>query len=196
MASYKTRRQARYNILLGEHFTPLESRELSKLPKNTPALKMLRADRIARWERFGKIAAHKISYGRWQADDVPGKWLNNLSRLYSKRRWRVQYGPEGDQQPMPKRSPNPWSMYRDYERVAPDKGYVSPWQLRQIKGGKTLLQKGLIFVQQTEKKLHEGTISKPVLRSWLDQKGQAIKRARGKNRAVLQIEYNRLERLL
>ena len=196
MARFKSRRQSRYNALLSENFTPLESRELSKLPRNTPALKLLRSDREARWERFERITARKLNRGQWREQDVPNKWLKNLSRLYSKRRWRVQFGPEGAQQPMPKGSPNPWSMYRDYERIAPDKGYVSPWQVKQLKQGKTPFSKGLIFVQQIEKKAQQGTISKPMLRSWLEDKAQAIKKARGKHRTQLRIEYNRLERLL
>jgi len=196
MARFKVRRQARYGILLSERFTPLEARELSKLPANTPALKLLRADRRARWERFEKIAARKLDRGQWRERDLHAKWLGNLARLYYKRRWRVQSGPEGRQPKMPKGAPNPWAMYRDYERLAPGKDYVSPWEVKQVKGGKTLLQKGLLFVQRTEKKAREGGISKPMIQSWIDQKAQAIKDARGKRRTQLVIERRRLERLL
>jgi len=87
-------------------------------------------------------------------------------------------------------------MYRDYVRRAPGKNYVSPWEVKQLKQGKTLLQKGLIFVQQTEKKAREGGIGKPMIRQWIEQKRQAIKKARGKRRVQLQIECSRLESLL
>ncbi len=196
MAKYKVRRQERYEELRDSYLTRLEARELSKLARKTPALRLLVQDRIARYERFYNLAANKVYRGRWRPSDVPGKWLANLARLYSKKRWRVQFGATGEQQPMPKSNPNPWAMYRDYERITPDKGYVSPWELKQISKGKTPLQKGLIFVQKTEKQMREGGISKSTIALWLEQKKEAIKSARGKRRTQLVIESRRLEKLL
>lgn len=194
-----TNRQRRYNELREHHFTPGESRALSQLPRNNPARTDMIQDRDQRWERFIRIAHNKVSRGQWRERDIPSKWLKNLSRLYSKKRYRVQYGSTGDQPPMPKGSPNPWAMYRDYERRhgGPDgKPYISPWQLKQIRAGKTELQKGLIFIQKTEKRFGEGAISKARVQSWIADKEQAIKKARGKRRATLIIERNRLEKLL
>lgn len=195
-----TRKQNRYQWLTVHHFTPLEARMLSVLPKATPALKLLVAERDARRERFEKLAAHKIATGRWRRQDVPNKWVANLTRMYSKRGWRVKEGPRGDQPAMPRHSPNPWAMYRSYEKQVggpKSKDYVSPWELKQIKHGTTKLQKGLVFVQKLEKESKRaGGVSKNMIRSWISDKDEAIRNARGRNRAQLIIERNRLERLL
>ena len=196
----RTRKQDRYQALRHHWFTPREARELSVLPKATPALKLLVAERDARRERFEKIAAHKIATGRWRRQDVPDKWVANLARMYSKRGWRVKEGARGDQPRMPKGSPNVWAMYRDAERRVggpKSKGYISPWELKNIRRGKTKLQKGLVFVQKLEKESKKaGGVSKSRLRSWIADKEEAIRSARGRNRAQLIIEKNRLERML
>lgn len=200
MARYRQRRLERYQLLRAEHFTPLEARELSKLPRNTPALRMLRVDRVARWERFQKIANAKMDRGKWRTKDVPKKWLANLARVYRARRWRVQSGPVGGQQKMVKGAPNPWAMYRMYEQLVGgprSKSYVSPWELRNIRKGRTTLAKGLVFVQRLEQQaVAKGSLNKGVIRSWLDDKRAAITKARGSQRAQLLIEYKRLEKLL
>jgi len=129
LAKYRQLRGTRYNQLRIEHFTPLESREFSKLPKNTPALKLMREARATRRDRFEKIAATKIANGKWRRADVSKKWIANLTRFYSKMKWRVKDGPVGAQQKMPKRGINPWAMYRAALREAPDKpDYSSPWK--------------------------------------------------------------------
>jgi len=79
-----SRKQARYQFLRLHWFLPLEARELSALPKATPALKQLVADRDARRERFERIAAHKIATGRWRRQDVPDKWVANITRMYGR----------------------------------------------------------------------------------------------------------------
>jgi len=195
--AFRKQRQARYSTLRAEHFTPREARELSKLSKNTPALQALRADRIARFERFSKIAAGKLERGKWRKRDLPGKWVKNLSRLYTKRGWRVKEGPRGKQQPMPLRGPNPWAMFRDYQvgaGVSKDyiRGYPDAEGRRQARGKVSLL-KGLVSIQQAEKK---GGASPGMIRQWIAEKNEAIKSARGKRRVELMIERNRLERLL
>lgn len=192
-----TRRQQRADILRLAHFTPLEVRELSKLPRNTPALKQMVQDRVERRARFEKLAATKIASGRWKRGDVQKKWLLNLSRMYTKRGWRVKEGATGKQQPMPKGSPNPWAVYRNYDKQAPDKAYLSPWEIRQVAHGKTRLEKGLVFVQTIEKQAQAGKgLNKSVIRNWVEQKNEAIKKAKGGKKAQLMIERNRLERLL
>jgi hypothetical protein len=193
-----SRYRDRYNELRSNWFLPLEARELARLPKSTPALKEMIADRLERRARFEHVAATKIASGKWRRTAVHKKWLSNLSRMYSKRSWRVKEGPKGGQQVMAKRAPNPWAMYRSYVKQSGDKGYVSPWELKQIKGGKTALQQGLIFVQGAERKLqaHDGTVNKGMIRSWMDQKDESIKHARGKHREQLLIERRRLEKLL
>jgi hypothetical protein len=191
--------QRKYSELREHHFTPGESRALSLLPRNNPARDDMIQDRDQRWERFIRIAHNKVERGKWRERDIPSKWLKNLSRLYSKKRYRVQYGPTGDQPKLPKGSPNPWAMYRDYEKRqgGPDgKPYRSPWEIKQIRAGKTELQKGIIFIQKTERKAETGAISKSQIQSWIAGKEQAIKKARGKHRAQLMIERNRLEKLL
>lgn len=187
------RQKVRYNSLRTAHFTPLEARELSILPKETPALKLVVETRLQRRGRFEKAAARRISTGVWQREDVPGKWLANLARMYTRSRWRVQEGPRGKQAAMPKGGPNPWAMYRSAEKIAPTKGYVSPWQIRQIRKGKTKLEKGLIFIQKAER---AGGASFGQLRLWITQKDRAISKAKGQRKEQLLIERGRLERLL
>ena len=189
-----SRRRDRYNFLRAHSFLPLEARELSKLPKSSPAWRLMVQDRDARRARFERMAANKIARGRWRRGDVDRKWLKNIARLYSRRGWRVKFGAKGAQQEMPRFSPNPFSMYRSYQRQAPGQNYISPWESRQLLKGKTLLDKGLIFVQKEEKAGRP--VNKDMVRNWMKEKTQAIKRARGKRRVQLRLEYNRLEKLL
>ena len=194
-----TRRKTLYTTIRLEHFTPLEARELSKLPKNTPALKLVRRERIERRARFEKIAAHKIETGAWKRGQVAKKWQNNLSRMYKKRGWRVKEGAQGKQQPMPKGSPNPWALYRDAERRRGGPGgkkYTSPWEIRQIAQGHGSLDKGLIFIQRTERQARAGTANPAMIREWIAQKDAAISRASTADKVRLITERNRLERLI
>lgn len=195
MARYKAQRTNRYNTLLSEHFTPLESRELSKLPKNTPALKQLREDRVARWEKFERFAVGKVDRGHWRPQDVKNKWITNLARLYYKRDWRVKHGAVGKQPKMLKGTPNPWAMYRDYTRQTGGdnaKNYRSPWEVKQILSGKTPLDKGLIFIQ----KATVSPVSKSVLNDWIKKLGDSISEARGNRRVQLVLQRDRLRKLV
>ena len=196
-------KRARYRELRLEHFTPREARMLSTLPKSTPALKSLRDDRVARRSRFEKVAATKIAKGKWRRGDVEKKWLQNLSRMYTKNKWRVQEGPKGKQDNLGgKGSINPWAMYRSYEKRVGGPGtksYVSPWEVRQISSGNTRLEKGLIFVQQVERRAKKeggGGLSQGQVKQWIAEKDLAIKAATGKRKEQLILEKNRLERLL
>lgn len=191
MAKSRTRRGARYDSLRLHHFLPLEARELSRLPKNTPALKLVVQERDERRVRFERIAANKIATGSWKRTDVPNKWLRNLARMYSRRRLRVQFGPTGKQQVMPKYSPNPWALYRDAEKRVggPDsKGYVSPWELKQIKQGKTPLDKGQIFIQKQARKPAPGMTGE-----WVRQLDEKIVESKGKERQRLVGQRDRLK---
>jgi len=188
----RSKKQSRYDFLVSHHFTPLEARELSTLPKMTPALKEAVRQRDIRRARFEKIAARKIARGVWSRGIVQKKWMENLKRLYTRRNWRIQEGARGAQQSMPKGSPNPWALYRAMERIAPPKRDVSPWQLRRV-FGKTHLERGLIFVQQAERR---GGVSASQVRLWISEKDNAIARARGQHRYQLVVERDRLERLL
>ena len=192
-----TRQQKRYDLLIEDHFTPLEARALSVLAKNTPALRLLRSDRVARWDRFMKIAVRKQSRNQWQPQAISEKWTKNLARLYRARRWRVQYGGEGTQQDMKKGSPNPWAMYRDYERRVggpKTKGYTSPWELRLVKKGKTVLDKRLILIKRAERKGEQ--VPRSQVRDWIEKLDIAIRGARGSRRAQLVAQRNNLRRAL
>jgi len=185
-------KERRYGYLVSHYFTPLEARELSTLEKETPALKLVIVERELRWARFENVASRKLELGVWRREDIPAKWRSNLSRLYTSRGWRVQEGARGAQQAMPRGSPNPWAMYRSSERIAPKSRDVSPWQLRRV-FGKTRLERGLIFIQQAERR---GGASVGQVRQWISEKEQAIKRARGGRRKQLIVERDRLEKLL
>ena len=192
-----TRKQQRYDLLRSEHFLPLEARMLSVLAKNTPALKRLRADRVARWNRFMRIAIRKQVQNRWQSGDIPVKWEKNLSRLYRVKRWRVQYGSTGQQQDMKKGSPNPWAMYRSYERLTggPEaKGYVSPWELRMVKKGKSLLDKSLIYLQRAKRAGQP--VNRGQVRDWIEKLDASIRGSRGSRRAQLVRQRENLRRSL
>lgn len=183
------KRQRRRAYLESRYFTPLEARELSTLPYRTPALQKMVSDRLQRRARFEKLAAYKVSSHQWKREDLPQKWIANLTRMYNRRGWRVLEGPRGDQHPMPKGSLNPWAMYRDTERVAPPKRHISPWQLRKPKG-KTRLERGLVFIQQAERR---GGIAIEQLKQWIKEKNAYIRAARGDRKRQLIIERNRLE---
>lgn len=190
-------RQRRLVELRNSHFTPLESRQLSILPKSTPALKLLKEDRQARWARFEKIAAYKIASGKWRRGQIGAKWLKNISRMYTKHGWRVKEGPRGKQQPMAKGSPNAFAMYRDYERRVGGPGtnrHVSPGELGKTKSGKALLNRGLLYVQKARS---EG---RPPLAShakyWIDQLNEKINTTTGSQREQLIKQKNNLERSL
>lgn len=169
-SSKRTKRQQRYDWLRSHHLTPAEARELCVLPKATPALREIISERDARWEKFKRLATTKVSRGKWRERDLPAKWTANLLRLYRKNHWRVQQGPTGKQKKMAKGAPNPWSMYRSYEKVAPGKNYVSPWEVKQVRGGKTPFDRGQIFVQKAEKGARSGAI-----KQWISQLTESIK---------------------
>jgi hypothetical protein len=200
MKAIRIRKGSRQDRLLVAHFTPLEARELSKTSLSTPAMQLIIASRLARWTKFERAADRKIAIGQWKRDQVSQKWLQNLSRMYHNKRWRVQYGPKGNQQPMVKGGVNPWAMFREAERAAGGPGtkrYKSPWEARQLAGGKTRLEKGLIFVQRVEQKTKRGdTLNAVQIRQWIAEKEVAISGARGKRQEQLILERNRLERLL
>lgn len=197
MPQFRTQRRARYEALLSHHFLKLEARGLSKLPKATPALRAMIADRDVRWERFGHILRWKVAKGQWRARDWDVKWNKNLSRLYYIRGWRVKEGPKGKQQPMPRGAPNPWAMYRGYVRDTggDDQNWYPEQKMNKGGGRPPSLVRGLVETIKTEKRVKEGSVSKATLGRWLEQKKQAIQGARGKQRTQLQIEYSRLQRL-
>jgi hypothetical protein len=186
-------RQRRYQYLLSRWFTPLEARELSAIPQQTPAIRLLISARAERRAAFEKRASGYLASGQWKPEDVPKKWMSNIRKLYTTAKWRVQEGPRGRQQPMPKGSPNPWAMYRAAEKVAPGKRYISPWQLRQIRSGSTRLEQGLIFVQRAER---QGGASLLQISEWIREKNVAIAGSKGQRKAQLIIERDRLAKLL
>ena len=189
----RAKKRNRYDYLVSKYFTPLEARELSTLKKETPALKVAIREREVRRARFERVAATKVARGVWRREDLPTKWRNNLSRLYSGRGWRVQEGARGAQQPMPRGFPNPWAMYRSMLKIAPNReDYIAPWRLRRI-FGKTHLERGLIFIQKAERR---GGASASQVRLWIAEKNNAIKVSRGQRRAQLTVERNRLAKLL
>ena len=198
MAKPKRQRQARVSLLLSEHWSPLEARELSRLPRNTPALKAMRKDRIARWERFVKIVNRKIETGKWEQADVQGKWVANLARMYRKNNLRVQYGPTGKQQRMVKGAPNVWALYRRYVKITPDKRYRSPWELRpEKKGGPPLLNRVVLYTQRARRVEQKGgTVSSGQIQSWIAQLNTGIRRSRGaRRRQLIQQRDNLLKKL-
>ena len=197
MAEHRiTRWRRHYNDLRKGHFNHYEARWLARLSGDDPALKQMVKEREARWERFMKRAILRISRGVWQDYELESKWRANLLRFYRKNGWLVTHGATGGQDRMAKGMPNPLAYYRARERVAPDKGYVSPWELRIARRKPTSLSRGLIAAQRAGRELAVGTISKDMVRSWIAQKDEAISGARGTRRTRLTIERNRLDRLL
>ena len=198
MAKLKRQRAARVSLLLSEHWSPLEARELSRLPRNTPALKTMRKDRIARWERFAKIVNRKIEQGKWAPADVQGKWIANLARMYRKNNLRVQYGPTGKQQRMVKGAPNVWALYRKYVKITPDKRYRSPWELRpEKKGGPPPLNRATLYVQRAQRQQQTGIpVSSGQLQNWIAQLNTGIRKSRGvRRRQLIQQRDNLLKKL-
>jgi len=157
---YKPLRQARYERLITGHFSELEAREFSVLPRDNPALKKMYSDRQRRRAKFEHLASVKIRNGKWSRDMVASKWLANLSRFYSKMGYRVKQGPTGAQRWMPKRGVNPWSWYRDALKEAPNKPpYESPWKSHRRSSGKASISQSNIEdlrKRTEERKSHRG----------------------------------------
>jgi hypothetical protein len=190
-------RQKRYQFLRLCHFLPLEARELSTLRRNTPTLKLIIKERRCRWERFKKIAARKTAYGRWKEGQLMVKWFKNLSRMYTKKGWRVKEGPKGRQQPMVKGSPNPWALFRDADRRIGDGGskrYVSPWHPKRINPNRTTLDKVILLVQKASREGHPPSVGQ--LKQLIDDLSEQIKNATGLRQRQLVQQRNCAERIL
>jgi len=198
VGKFKRQRAARVDLLRSEHFSPLEARELSKLPRNTPALKAMRADRIARYDRFLRLVERKIAKGKWEPTDVQGKWVNNLARMYHKNNLRVQYGPTGKQQRMIKGAPNVWALYRRYVKITPGKRYKSPWELRpEKKGGPPPLNRATLYAQRAQRQQQAGSaVSSGQIQNWINQLNDGIRKSKGvRRRQLIQQRDNLLKRL-
>lgn len=189
--------QKRFTFLLSAHFVAWEALRLSRLSPDDPAVRAMVSARKAVRAKFERLAAARIASGAWGRSAVPGKWLACLSRLYTSNRWRVQEGPRGAQQPIPRGSPNPFAMYRHFIKLAPPKKDDSPWEgrAREYKTRAKLIH-GLVAVQRMARQFKEGKISAATLRQWVGQKKAAITRARGPKRAELRIQLRKLEALL
>lgn len=189
------RQQRTYQYLTAHYLTGREAGEFSVLTRgiNDPTLKLIIRDRAIRRNRFELIAAHKFADGIWTREMIERKWVQNLARMYRSRHWIVQYGAVGQQQEMKKGDPNPWALFRHFEKITPTSRGVSPWQSRKYPG-KSHLERGLILVQSLEKGARKATQTQ--LRFWIGQKQNAISKARGQRKAQLRIELGRLERLL
>jgi len=86
------------------------------------------------------------------------------------------------------------AAYRDYERQIPGKGYVSPWEKRQIRLGKTLLERGQVFISKAKTALKRGNDSQA--RDWIGELDKSIRAATGERKTQLQKQKERLERKL
>ena len=191
----KNQQQARYEMLREHHLAPFEARELSKLAiSGNHALKQLVRDRDKRWLRFSKLAITKVDSHRWSAADVIPKWAENLLRMYRTRHWRVQFGPTDYRHRMKKNTPNPWAMFRSYEKVAPKKNYVSPWEVRMVKHGKRLLDTGLVRLQKAKRS--GKPVSREHIKEWIAKLDSSIRGASGSRRTQLVVQRDNLRRAL
>ena len=190
----RKRGKARLATLLStHHFSPLEVSQFKTLGRMTPTLKTLIHQRDVMRSRFEKLASSKIDGGRWSRQQVPWKWWESVARMYKRRGWMVKHGGAGNQAPLPMGKPNPWCLYRHFEKVSPTDRHVSPWQLRKYPG-KSKLERGLVLVQQLEKGARTATQTQ--LRHWIGQKRIAIAKTGEPRKSQLKIELGRLENLL
>lgn len=196
MPRYKKQKQDRYDWLITSGLERFEAVEFVDLPRRTPALRKIIADRQAKRKRFEHYAATMIDKGAWAPWQLGEKWKGSIKKMYRARRWVVQHGPSHSMPGAKKGDPNPWSMYRASEKHVPDKGYVSPWQTKQVATGANKLVKGLIFVQSLERRRAKGQVSDSTVRQWITEKEMAINSARGEQKTALILQRNRLERML
>jgi len=178
-----TKRAKRKALLLAEGFLPSESQQLSKLPKSTPALRLLRKERQALRERFSR----KADRMDWSKTRTNKEYRKRIKNLYDRRGWLVQEGPKGKQRGPRKDKPSLWTMYREYERRRPGKPYVSPWEKKQIKKGKTKLDRGQIFIKKAER-----AQSSVELENWVAQLDMSIEAATGERKKQLEKQRERL----
>ena len=195
MARYRERRQNRYDHLRGI-FQTFEAEQLSKLPNLTPALRACVRSREAYRARFEKIASRKLASGDWQWGEVKDKWITSLKRLYKRKGWLVKFGAVGNQPRMRRGSPNAWAMYREFEDKTGGHrrqgGLVSPWELKQVKKGKTPLDRGQIFIQKSQR----GKVNKGAIMNWLSHLDANIRQAKGARRTQLIQQRMRLGALV
>jgi hypothetical protein len=171
--------------------TRLEANALSQIPLNNTTIKAIVRDRVERYNRFTVVASRKMSEGKWRPGDFWKKWLENLSRLYTKEGWRVQGKYQKNQVRRPVGSLNPWAMFRNYEKSYPDKRHVSPWEVKAVKNSNKGFDRGQIFVQRAAMGSSAGRI-----RGWIEQLNQTILSAPGGERARMIIQRRRLEAML
>lgn len=124
---------------------------------------------------------------------IDAKWKLNLKRYYKKNNWIVEEGPKGKQKGPMKGSPSPWAAYREYERTYPGKDYVSPWELKKIKG-KTVFDRGQIFLSKAEK--NSVSPGADTLKYWISQLGNSINMAKGKQKQQFMKQRERLQEIL
>lgn len=123
-------RQKRYANLRADGFMAYEARPLSKLPWNTPALKAMRSARVSYLHRFQNRAKRE----GWKLGRAKMEYQKAVRRIYKRHDWNVQYGPQGKQKGPIAGRPNPWSMYRSYDKAAPPpKEQESPWRKKKYK---------------------------------------------------------------
>jgi hypothetical protein len=168
-------------------FMSWEADELSKLPRKNRALREMSAYRDKQQASFFVRNAKKVGEGRWRSSDTAKHWKAYLWGWYRRNGLCVKLGAVGKQQKIPVGFPNVWEWYRRQLRITPDsKAFVSPWQQKQIKSGKTPLDRGQIFIQS-------GKASSPYTGSWLLALSKKIAHAKNSaERTMYTNQYNRL----
>lgn len=117
-----TKRGARYFWLRERHFTPLESREFSKLTKKYPALQRLVASRQALWANFQQEAKRKgwVSTGRKSVE-----WRKKIADFYERR--RIKRKKDKDTGVTVETLTN-WVVKKDVHGRAYKVPKISPWE--------------------------------------------------------------------
>lgn len=178
MARYRQRRQKRYRDLIDNHFLPAEAREFSALPSQSPQLRLMVRERLDQWDRFVQRFDRYVDRGSWIPRSKSKRWKQYLTSWYRRNGFMTTGTKPVGKLRRVKHLPSPWAWYRSRERLSPGKNYVSPWEIQQLRRGKTPFDRGQIFVQKTKTKIKEdGGIGLNTLRSWIDQLEQSINRA-------------------
>ncbi len=170
MARFKQHRQAGYDELMSRGFVHVEAMEFSKLLRRNPTIRWMMKSREKQLKSFDNRFARKVYSGVWSADERYQRFKDYLFGWYKRHGFLSQGKAKGKQPRLRKNAPNPWVWYRAVEPHVPDKRYRSPWEVTQVKRGKTKFDRGQIFIQKAEK-----GAQKSAIQGWIDQLTKSIR---------------------
>lgn len=118
----KTLRARRYFDLRDKHFTPIESREFSKLTRKYPALQRLIASRQALWANFVQESRRK----GWESENKrKTEWVKKIVGFYERQRYKRKKDKDTG---LTVETLANWVVHRDVHGRVYKTPRISPWE--------------------------------------------------------------------